>query len=77
MGAASDNKSITVPALQADLSSPAAAGSESATGDPTPDSGPEEAGRPITTPVMITGIATIALAAGAGVTGAIYLERIS
>lgn len=40
-----------------------------------PDEAAEDRGRPLTAPVVIAGVATLALAAGAGVTGALYVSK--
>ncbi|HTM46647.1 MAG TPA: hypothetical protein VL137_16945 [Polyangiaceae bacterium] len=74
VGATSDSASITIPTLESTAPAPAPSG---ATAGAQSDVGGEAkmGGRPITTPVIIAGAATIALAAGAGITGGLYLGK--
>jgi hypothetical protein len=74
VGASADKQTVSIPLLHAAAPPKAAAPVATQTKN---DATPNDQGmtRPVTAPVVILGVATIGLAAGAGVTGALYLKR--
>ncbi|HTM43554.1 MAG TPA: hypothetical protein VL137_01290 [Polyangiaceae bacterium] len=76
VGASADKQTVSIPLLHAAAAPakppPAAVANQSTTAATPNDQGMT---RPVTAPVVILGVATIGLAAGAGVTGALYLKK--
>jgi serine/threonine-protein kinase len=84
VGAKSDSKVVAIPKLSKQAATPTPAeqpGAEppsaSTETPPTPSepAEPLDSGRPLTTPVIVAGVATVALAAGAGITAGLYLKK--
>lgn len=75
VGTTTEQQLIEIPALVAAPETATAATPAQTTSRPSPEPTADTGGRPLTTPVVIAGVATVALAAGAGVTGALYLSK--